>query len=386
MEIYVVKENDSVDSIASKFGVSTMNLVQINQIQYPYRLAIGQALLIPEEYNLPDGYAIVNGFAYPFINSWVLEQTLPYLTYLSVFSYGFTMQGYIVYPQVSDEWMIEMAERFDTVPILTLTPLDEYGRFNNNLITSVVNSEEYTQRLIGEIKYVLDTKGFGGVDVDFEYIKQEDRDAFTAFVARLREELSPYGYIVTVDLAPKTYAEQPGLLYAGKDYRALGEAADAVLLMTYEWGYKYGPPLAVAPINKVREVVEYAVTGIDPAKISLGIPNYGYDWPLPFVGGETAATTIGNIEAVQIAIENNAVIMFDETAMSPYFNYERDGIEHVVWFEDIRSIKSKFNLIKEFGLRGAGYWNIMSWFRPNWELLKSTFNIIKKELPQSDNS
>ena len=386
MEIYVVKENDSVDSIASKFGVSTMNLVQINQIQYPYRLAIGQALLIPEEYNLPDGYAIVNGFAYPFINSWVLEQTLPYLTYLSVFSYGFTMQGYIVYPQVSDEWMIETAERFDTVPILTLTPLDEYGRFNNNLITSVVNSEEYTQRLIGEIKYVLDTKGFGGVDVDFEYIKQEDRDAFTAFVARLREELSPYGYIVTVDLAPKTYAEQPGLLYAGKDYKALGEAADAVLLMTYEWGYKYGPPLAVAPINKVREVVEYAVTEIDPAKISLGIPNYGYDWPLPFVGGETAATTIGNIEAVQIAIENNAVIMFDETAMSPYFNYERDGIEHVVWFEDVRSVKSKFNLIEEFGLRGAGYWNIMSWFRPNWELLKSTFNIIKKELPQSDNS
>ncbi len=99
-----------------------------------------------------------------------------------------------------------------------------------------------------------------------------------------------------------------------------------MLLMTYEWGYKYGPNMAVAPINMVRRVLDYAVTEIEPAKISLGIPNYGYDWPLPFVRGETEAVTIGNVEAVQIAITNNAAIQFDQTAMSPFFRYILEGL------------------------------------------------------------
>lgn len=239
MEIYVVGRGDTVDSIAGRFGVAAETVIIVNQLVYPYRLAVGQSLLIDNRTENRSGYVDFNGFAYPFISRWVLENTLPYLTYLSVFSYGFTREGYLVYPQLPDDWMIEMAAQHDTIPILTLTPLDEYGRFNNNLITGLVNSSEYINRLIEELLYVLGSKGYGGVDVDFEYIKQEDRDLFTAFVVELHDRLSAEGYTVSVDLAPKTYANQPGLLYAGKDYAALGAAADWVLLMTYEWGYKY---------------------------------------------------------------------------------------------------------------------------------------------------
>ena len=135
--------------------------------------------------------------------------------------------------------------------------------------------------------------------------------------------------------------------------------------------------MAVAPINKVREVVEYALTRIPKEKINLGIPNYGYDWSLPYVRGTTAATTIGNIEAVTIAANNGAVIQFDETAQSPYFTYEKDGIEHEVWFEDARSMQAKFNLVQEYDLHGMGYWQIMRLFRANWLLLANRFNIDK---------
>ncbi len=378
MEIYVVQRGDTVNSIANGFGVAVETVIVTNQLIYPYRLAVGQALLINDGITNRDRYVDFNGFAYPFISSWVLENTLPYLTYLSVFSYGFTREGYLVYPQLADEWMIELAGQFETIPILTLTPLDELGRFNNNLITSIVNSTEYTNRLIEELLYVLESKGYGGVDVDFEYIKQEDRDLFTAFVVELHSRLSAQGYTVSVDLAPKTSANQPGLLYAGKDYAALGATADWVLLMTYEWGYKYGPPMAVAPINKVRQVVEYAVTEIDNRKINLGIPNYGYDWPLPFIQGETAATTLGNVEAVQIAVNQGVEIQYDEISQSPFFYYTENGLEHVVWFEDVRSMRAKFDLIKEFNLRGGGYWTVMSWFYANWVLADSTFSINKK--------
>ncbi len=131
--------------------------------------------------------------------------------------------------------------------------------------------------------------------------------------------------------------------------------------------------MAVAPVNKVHEVVDYAVTRIDPSKINLGIPNYGYDFTLPYERGVSKARTIGNLEAVQIAIDAGVPILFDETAMSPYFRYEENGIQHEVWFEDVRSLNEKFDLLTEYGLRGIGVWQIMKFFRPAWLLFKNRF-------------
>ena len=377
MEIYVVKEGDTVDTIASTYGITASSIIYNNQLIYPYALAIGQALLLSAgTSSIPSYSAFVNGYAYPFIDQNVLNETLPYLTTLSVFSYGFTTQGELVPPALEDTFMINSALNAGVSPILTLTPFGPDGNFNNLLITNLVNNEEIKATLLENILFTLQQKGFQGVDIDFEYILPDDRIPFADFVADTRDFLSPYGYHVSVALAPKISDDQPGLLYGGKDYALLGEAADSVLLMTYEWGYTFGPPMAVAPINKVRQVVDYAVTRIDPAKIDLGIPNYGYDWPLPYERGVTAARTIGNLEAVQIAIENSVPIQFDETAMSPFFRYEKDGILHEVWFEDVRSYREKFSLLPAYGLRGMGYWQIMRFFRPNWLLLEDTFNIV----------
>lgn len=376
MEIYVVQPNDTVDIIAQNYQVPAENLIYVNQLVYPYALAIGQALLIPVGTGEAGPSVVTNGYAYPFINQNVLESTLPFLTNLSIFSYGFTGEGDLIPPALNDTWMISLASQADVNAILTLTPMDAQGRFNNRLIHEMVNSEEAKQNIFNNLLITLEEKGYRGVDVDFEYILAEDRDAFTTFVAELREVMNENGYEVSVALAPKTSATQRGLLYEGKDYGGLGAAANSVLLMTYEWGYTYSSPQAVAPINKVRQVVEYAITEIPVNKINLGIPNYGYDWPLPYEQGVTKASTIGNVQAVQLAIEHGAVIGFDETAQSPYFNYIENGVEHEVWFEDVRSMQAKFNLVKEFSLRGMGYWQLMRLFLANWILLNDEFQIL----------
>lgn len=378
MEIYVVKKGDTVDSIAESYGISVSSVIFNNQLSYPYALAVGQALLLSAGTSFSPTYsAYVNGYAYPFIERNVLDETLSYLTTLSVFSYGFTTEGEIVPPELDDTFMIRSAWEKGVRPILTLTPFGPDGKFNNYLITTMVNNEAIKSNLLSNLLEMIQKKGFGGVDIDFEFILPKDRIPFAEFVADTRNYLAPYGYQVSVALAPKTSDSQAGLLYEGKDYGLLGAAADSVLLMTYEWGYTYGPPMAVAPINKVREVVEYAITRIDPAKIDLGIPNYGYDWTLPYIRGSSAATTISNLEAVQIAIAHDAEILFDEIAMSPYFQYEQDGQLHEVWFEDVRSYQEKFSLLPAYSLRGMGYWQIMRLFRPNWLLLEDTFQIIK---------
>ena len=240
MQIYIVQSGDSLERIAGLYGTTIAELSYANQIPYPYRLAVGQALLIPVgEGDVERRVVTANGYAYPFISPWVLEQTLPYLTNLLVFSYGFTPDGQLIPPAVSDEWMIQAAQSTSVSPILVLTPLGADGRFNNNLIHEVVTSETASETLISNLLLAMEENGFRGVDVDFEYILAEDRDLFTAFVAELRRRMNTAGYVVSVALAPKTSADQPGLLYEGKDYRGLGEAADEVLLMAYEWGYTY---------------------------------------------------------------------------------------------------------------------------------------------------
>lgn len=378
MEIYVVQPGDTIDSIALALGVSAEQLIYDNQLIYPYELAVGQALFVDRNTRNATRAISVSGYAYPFISPWVLEQTLPFLSELPIFSYGFTAEGELLPPAYGDDtWMIAEAMRFGTQPVLTLTPFGPDGNFNNRLIHSVVNNEAYKNNLIQNLLNTMDEKGYEGVDIDFEYILASDRDAFTAFVWEVAETMRANGYHTSVALAPKTSSEQTGLLYEGKDYRALGEAADHVLLMTYEWGYTYGPPMAVAPIHQVRRVVEYALTQIPSEKINLGIPNYGYDWSLPYVRGVTKATTINNVQAVRIAIAQGAVIQFDELSQSPFFTYISEGTEHEVWFEDVRSLQEKFNLIKEYSLRGCGYWQIMQWFRANWLLLRNNFYILK---------
>lgn len=377
MDIYVVQPGDTIDGIAGKYGINVQTIITDNQIVYPYALAVGQALFIDLGTRLPDRSLRVSGYAYPFISEWVLEQTLPYLSELPIFSYGFTAEGTLIPPLLSDEWMINMAKEYGTLPILTLTPFDETGNFNNMLINALVNDSAAIDTLIGNLLSVMYAKGYVGVDIDFEYILVQDRDAFTEFVRRVAQVMRENGFHTSIALAPKTSAQQRGVLYEGKDYRALGKIVDHALIMTYEWGYTYGPPLAVAPLNQVRRVVEYAVTEIEPAKLDLGIPNYGYDWPLPYERGVTAATPIGNVQAVQIAIRQGVSIQFDELAQSPFFTYEADGIQHEVWFEDVRSIQQKFNLIKEFGLGGCGYWQIMRWWRANWKLLTKNYYVEK---------
>ena len=377
--IYIVQPGDSVDYIAEVNSIPVEELIYDNQILYPYRLAVGQALYIREIRAGDRRGVYINGYAYPFIDEEVLDESLNYLSALSVFSYGFTPEGELIYPAVNDEWMINEARNQGVSPILTLTPLDAGGNFSNVLIHNMLLNEAAIDNLINNLLTTIVERGFAGVDVDFEYIFAEDRDRFTTFVARLTDTLNQYGYEVSVALAPKTSTDQPGLLYEGKDYAGLGAAANHVLLMTYEWGYTYSEPRAVAPVNLVRRVIEYGLTQIPSDKIDMGIPNYGYDWPLPYEKGVTKARTIGNIEAVRIAADYGAVIMYDEVAKTPYYNYvDNEGISHEVWFEDVRSIEAKLGLIEEYNLRGAGYWQIMRLFLAGWLLLADTY-VIRRE-------
>ena len=356
---YVVRRGDTVWSIAREHGLSTRELYQNNIfLQGQGALTPGEELILSLRDAGREGSLGVNGYAYPFINGDLLRQVLPYMTYATPFTYGIGADGDLV--PLRDEGILAAAGQYSVLPWMHLSTMTEEGRFSSARAEALLGSVPRQETLLGQIKEILKEKGYGGLDVDFEYIRPELGAAYAAFVDRLRRELNPLGYSVLVALAPKTFAGQRGLLYEAHDYAALGRAANGVLLMTYEWGYTAGPPMAVAPLDKVRQVVDYALTEIAAEKLFLGVPVYGYDWPLPFREGVTRGESVSPQEALALARRHGAEIRYDETAQAPWFRYTAaGGREHEVWFEDARSSYAKFRLAAEKGLQGVGLWNLM---------------------------
>lgn len=304
---------------------------------------------------------IVNGYAYPSISKETLEWWLPRLSWVAAFSYGFTEDGNLI--NLEDANLIIPATEAGVRPMMVLTPLDADGNFNDNIAICVFENPDAQQNLIDNIEANIKNKNMGGVDFDFEYLAADYADDYVELVGRTRGRLRPQGYLTTVALAPKVSTDQPGLLYQGHDYAGMGQAADYCLLMTYEWGYTYGPPLPVSPINSVRRVLDYGVTQIPPEKILMGMSNYGYDWRLPFVQGESKAEKLTNYQALARAEYYGVDVQYDEEAQAPFFTYTSpDGSEHIVWFEDERSWRARLALVEEYGLAGISIWNIMHIF------------------------
>lgn len=423
MIIHVVEPGETLASIAERYGVSVFQLAENNGVTDPARLVIGQTLciqipelvhtvavgetlaLVAQRYGVsinelyrnnpilqgrPEVYPgqtlvisysesfelpkLISGYAYPFIDKDLLRRTLPFVSFLIPFTYGFTPQGNLV--ELDDGELISMARAKGIQCLMHLSTLTPEGGFSNALSSAIFRDSAARANLINNIIRNMQQKGYAGLDVDFEYVLPEDRAGYINFARELRERLHPLGFPLVVALAPKTYAAQPGLLYEAHDYRGLGEQADKLLLMTYEWGYTYSEPMAVAPLPNVRRVVEYALTEMPANKIFLGIPNYGYDWPLPYVQGQTRARTISNVQAIQLAADGGVAIEYDETAQTPHFQYyNAQGQLHEVWFEDARSIQAKLDLVEEYSLAGAGYWNLMKPFPQNWQVLNAKFGI-----------
>ena len=304
---------------------------------------------------------LVNGYAYPSISEETLAWWLPRLTWLSAFSYGFTAEGRLV--NLADENLVTAANAAEVRPMMVLTPLDAEGRFNDNIAAAVFEDPEAQTNLIDNIEANLHAKNMGGVDFDFEYIPRVYAADYVELVARTQRLLSPQGYLTSVALAPKVRADQPGVLYEGHDYAGMGRAADYCLLMTYEWGYTYGEPMAVSPINHVRRVLEYGLTEIPAEKILMGMSNYGYDWALPFVRGESKAEKLTNYQAQARAEYYGVPVEWDENAQAPFYTYATPaGVKHVVWFENERSWQARLALVAEYGLAGISIWNIMHVF------------------------
>ncbi|MGI8315756.1 LysM peptidoglycan-binding domain-containing protein [Halobacillus mangrovi] len=417
---YVVQAGDSLWAIAQRFGISVQQLAEVNQISDPSLIFIGDLLVLPyfphtvqpgdsvwslsQRYGIPAERIIqVNGLTNPSllyvgqtlyiprkarpvkeINAYTTSTSAAgrnevlalgrNFTYLSPFTYGIREDGSIT--EMNEESVLQAARANNVAPLMVLTNFSN-GSFSSDRAATILRNPDLQETLITNILAKMEEKGYTGLNIDFEYVYPEDRENYNNFLRRVVARLRPAGYTVSTAVAPKIKADQQGLLYEAHDYPAHGEILDFVVIMTYEWGWAGGRPWAIAPINKVREVLDYAVTAIPRDKIMMGVPLYGRDWKIPWVEG-TFARTVSPKEAVQLAAKYGVEIQYDETYQSPYFRYrDESGQEHEVWFEDARSMEAKYNTIINYGLRGGSYWVLGNPFPQNWPVLRDNLTVRK---------
>lgn len=249
--IHTVEEGDTLYNIAESYDVPVTQILRNNPwLADTQGLIPGETLVINFERDEVLGNIVINGYAYPFIDRTVLRKTLPFLTYLSLFTYGFTPEGELV--PIDDDELIQIARDYGVAPIMMLAPMDEQGAFSNEIAHQMFINPEGQARLVDNILANIQAKNYSGVDIDFEFVLPEDRELFINFITSVKAKLEPEGYIVMVALAPKTSGDQTGLLYEAHDYPAIGAIADEVLLMTYEWGYTYSLTSYKSCQNRIR--------------------------------------------------------------------------------------------------------------------------------------
>lgn len=372
---YTVQRGESMYSIAQDFGIPLRKLVEANpELTNPSSLYIGQTIVIP----LPPQKSTaiyVNGYVFPDVPSNVVQSTAPYLSFLSIFSYQVRTNGSL--KGIDDAPTIQLALESGVAPMMVITNIEEGSGFSSEIAHAVLTDKRAQFVLIENILGVLNGNNYYGLSIDFEYIYPEDKQNYVDFISNVVNRLRPLGYSVSAALAPKLSADQTGLLYEAHDYPAIGALVDHVILMTYEWGYLRGPAMAVAPIDKVQKVLNYATSVIPSEKILMGMPNYGYDWTLPFVKGSTARI-LTNDGAVLLAAKVGASIRYDKISQAPFFNYyAANGKRHEVWFDDARSIEARLELVDIYDLGGVSYWTTNTFFAPNWLVLDSMYNVKK---------
>jgi spore germination protein YaaH len=248
---------------------------------------------------------------------------------------------------------------------------EEGDRFSGKLGSTILNNPEVKNTLINDILNTVKTKNYKGVNIDFEMLDSNDRNAYTAFIKEVSEKLHKDGYMVTVAVPAKTVDSAKAYWTYAYDYKQLGAYADQIILMTYDEHWQTGTPGPVASAGWVQQVVNYAASVIPKNKIILGLGTYGYDWKLS--GGSAKSYSIQG--AYNTAANNSAEIQWDDTAKVPYFMYtDSTGAERIVYFEDSTSISYKLNIVNNSNLGGVAIWRLGLEDQKYWTTIKDKLN------------
>ena len=253
--------------------------------------------------------------------------------------------------------------------------------FNQDGFHQLLASADAHKALIAALIAECKKNGYMGIQFDFENVAATDRDALSGLVRETAAALHAEGLqlsIATVPNAPAT----PGTGGFSKwiyfnwrdayDLKAIGEAVDLVCLMTYDQQTRYTPPGPVAGYQWTVENLEYALERVPAAKLSLGIPVYGYRW---FAGDpkdgkpNPSLATVGAADVQQLMADFHPQVQWDAADRASFFYFYRDSTREWVFFTDGRTFQARYQLAADRQLQGFCSWVLGKEDPAVWDLL-----------------
>ena len=224
--------------------------------------------------------------------------------------------------------------------------LVQQNQLGGQVLGPLLESPVASRRAMEGMLALCEEEGYDGVNLDFEGVPPRDRAAYTSFVGQLSALLHRYGYYVTLSVPAET-ADEPGNSWTGAyDYKALGRAADLVMIMAYDQHYAGGTPGPIAASSWVQQVASFAAQTIPPARVVLGIPLYGYDW------GSGTAAGLSYAAFRQLALEHG------QSPSAQDLVYWQDGVEHVAYYEGLQGFEGQVEVASGYALRGIVLWRL----------------------------
>ena len=283
------------------------------------------------------------------------------------------------------------------------------GWLNHRLLTD----DDVSQHAIDEIvRYVIE-EGYPGFDLDLEAVDPDDRDAFTAFVARLSSALHASDKTLSLAIPAKDRDVTTG--WAGAyDYAALGPHGDLFTIMTYEYRGPFSGPGSIAPYAWADRVIAFATREIPARKVLMGLAFYGYDWNV----SSGSARALSYRQATSLANRYGSPIALDPLTASATFQYQapfgdppppgsglaplRHAItqrppaecpvaapplpsptprrppppvdalqDHEVWLEDSSGVAQRLPIVERHGAGGVATWRLGQEDLGVWEVLRA---------------
>ena len=239
------------------------------------------------------------------------------------------------------------------------------------ILGSEENREEAVDVIIEELTVDYNQLGYNpydGVTIDFENLRGNMRDNFTEFLRKLNQELDLIGKNLYVTVQPNM---KNSTYFEGYDFKAIGEIADKVILMAYDYNAKSIPQdvmdsgFTTTPVTPFDEVY-YAlktitddITGVaDKNKVVLGVSMSNIGWTV--VDGQITNSRGNTYSYSEIAdmIDDGAEVKYSDKYKNPYLIYDSDDGKEIVWYENSRSIADKVKLAEMLGVSGISVWRL----------------------------
>lgn len=224
----------------------------------------------------------------------------------------------------------------------------------------------HKEAVISRLVAIAQDGKYDGVNIDFENLAYSqdiaaDRAAFSLFIHDLAARLHANNLSLAISVPGKT-ADSAGDTWGYPfDLAALGQDADYLQLMTYDQHGPWSEPGPIAGADWVENVVVYTVSQVNPSRLLIGLPAYGYDWDLTAsdpANGVYSATEFPWTAIPTLLAKPGAVPHWDAGAHSPSVTYTQAGHNHEAWYENADSLQAKTKLISQYHLAGLSMWSL----------------------------